>query len=106
MVSAATDSNQADAPIRKVRACLLIIGNEILSGRTKDANLAFLGHALNEIGIQLAEARVIPELEYPLGGSPQRFPGIRYGDHVIWGLTLRILDSFAEIMERDLAVRY
>ncbi len=61
MASVASDSSPADAPHRKVRACLLIIGNEILSGRTKDANLAFLGHALNEIGIQLAEARVIPD---------------------------------------------
>ena len=43
------------------------------------------------------------ELEYPLGGTATRFPGIRYGDHVIWGLTLRILESFAEIMQRTLA---
>jgi 8-oxo-dGTP pyrophosphatase MutT (NUDIX family) len=43
------------------------------------------------------------ELEYPMGGTPSRFPGIRYGDHVIWGLTLRVLESFAEIMQRTLA---
>jgi 8-oxo-dGTP pyrophosphatase MutT (NUDIX family) len=45
------------------------------------------------------------ELEYPLGGNPQSFPGIRYGEHVIWGLTLRILESFADIVQRDLAAR-
>lgn len=43
------------------------------------------------------------ELEYPIAGSPTRFPGIRYGDHVIWGLTLRVLESFADIMQRSLA---
>ncbi len=46
---------------RTVTACLLIIGNEILSGRTKDANLAFLGTRLNELGVRLREARVIPD---------------------------------------------
>ena len=40
---------------------MLIIGNEILSGRTQDANLAFLAQGLNEVGIRLREARVIPD---------------------------------------------
>ena len=39
----------------------MIIGNEILSGRTPDANLAFLAKGLTEIGIRLREARVIPD---------------------------------------------
>ncbi len=42
-------------------ACLIIIGNEILSGRTQDLNLAFLGKRMNEIGIRLVEARVIAD---------------------------------------------
>jgi len=46
-----------------VTACLIVIGNEILSGRTRDANLAFIGARLNEVGIRLAEARVIPDVE-------------------------------------------
>ena len=46
---------------RIVTACVLIVGNEILSGRTQDANLAFLGKGLNEVGIRLREARVIPD---------------------------------------------
>lgn len=46
-----------------VTACVLIIGNEILSGRTQDQNLTFLAQALNEIGIRVVEARVIPDDE-------------------------------------------
>jgi molybdenum cofactor synthesis domain-containing protein len=45
-----------------VTAALLIIGNEILSGRTHDKNLPFLGRRLNELGVRLAEARVIPDV--------------------------------------------
>jgi molybdenum cofactor synthesis domain-containing protein len=43
-------------------ACLLIIGNEVLSGRTQDANLKFLASRLGEIGIPLREARIIPDV--------------------------------------------
>jgi molybdenum cofactor synthesis domain-containing protein len=43
-------------------ACLLIIGNEVLSGRTQDANLKFLATRLGEIGIPLREVRVIPDV--------------------------------------------
>ena len=46
-----------------VTAAVLIIGNEILSGRTQDANLAYLGKHLNEVGIQLKEARVVSDDE-------------------------------------------
>jgi molybdenum cofactor synthesis domain-containing protein len=46
-----------------VTAAVLIIGNEILSGRTQDVNLAFLGKSLNEIGIRLKEARVVADVE-------------------------------------------
>ena len=45
------------------RACLIIIGNEILSGRTQDKNLAFIAVELNKIGIRLMEVRVIPDIE-------------------------------------------
>ncbi|MDA0367669.1 MAG: molybdopterin-binding protein [Proteobacteria bacterium] len=47
---------------RVYTACLIIIGNEILSGRTKDQNLAFIGVRLNERGIRLREVRVIPDV--------------------------------------------
>jgi molybdenum cofactor synthesis domain-containing protein len=48
---------------RIVTAAILIIGNEILSGRTQDANLAYLAKGLNEVGVTLREARVIPDVE-------------------------------------------
>lgn len=44
-------------------ACLLIIGNEILSGRTQDANLMFIGKRCDELGIRLKETRVIADVE-------------------------------------------
>ena len=44
-------------------ACLIIIGNEILSGRTRDSNLGWLGEQLNECGVRLFEGRVIPDVE-------------------------------------------
>jgi len=45
-----------------VTACIIVIGNEILSGRTKDANIAFLGERLNDLGVRLMEARVVPDV--------------------------------------------
>src|SRR5580658_4832729 len=47
---------------KPVTACLPVIGNEILSGRTQDANLAYLAKGLNEVGVRLREARVIPDV--------------------------------------------
>ena len=47
---------------KTVTACLILIGNEILSGRTQDKNLAFIAKGLNELGVQLREARVIPDV--------------------------------------------
>lgn len=44
-------------------AALLIIGNEILSGRTKDANLNYLAVQLNQMGIRLSECRVVSDNE-------------------------------------------
>ena len=40
-------------------AAIVIIGNEILSGRTQDANVAFLGKRLGEQGIRLTEVRIV-----------------------------------------------
>src|SRR5207244_9692075 len=47
----------------EVTAAVLVIGNEILSGRTKDVNLGFLAEQLTALGIRLREARVIADLE-------------------------------------------
>jgi molybdenum cofactor synthesis domain-containing protein len=46
-----------------VTAAVLVIGNEILSGRTQDANVAFLGKNLNDLGIRLMEVRVVADIE-------------------------------------------
>ncbi len=45
-------------------ACLIIIGNEILSGRTQDKNLAWLSQRLNEVGVRMVHMRVIPDVEH------------------------------------------
>ena len=43
-------------------ACLLVIGNEVLSGRTQDANIRFLAQGLGAIGMPLREVRIIPDV--------------------------------------------
>ncbi len=48
---------------RVVTAAVLVIGNEILSGRTKDVNLGYLAEQLTCLGIRLREARVIADVE-------------------------------------------
>ena len=48
---------------KKVNAAILIIGNEILSGRTKDTNTSALATWLNSIGVKVGEVRVIPDIE-------------------------------------------
>ncbi len=49
-------------PSQGPTACVLIIGNEILSGKTQDANLQFLGRELAALGIRLEEARVLRDV--------------------------------------------
>ncbi|MBB2201249.1 competence/damage-inducible protein A [Gluconacetobacter tumulisoli] len=43
-------------------ACILVIGNEILSGRTQDVNVQYIARRLAELGISLMEVRVIPDI--------------------------------------------
>jgi molybdenum cofactor synthesis domain-containing protein len=52
-----------------VTAGLLIIGDEILSGRTKDKNIGFLAEYLTAIGIDLKEVRVVPDEEAEIVGA-------------------------------------
>ena len=47
----------------KVNAAILIIGNEILSGRTQDTNTSTLATWLNSIGVKVNEVRIIPDQE-------------------------------------------
>jgi molybdenum cofactor synthesis domain-containing protein len=46
-----------------VTAALLVIGDEILSGRTKDKNIGHIADHLTAIGIQLKEVRIVPDVE-------------------------------------------
>ena len=49
---------------KKVNAAILIIGNEILSGRTQDKNVVFISNWLNlKCGISVSEVRIIPDLK-------------------------------------------
>ena len=49
---------------KKVNAAILVIGNEILSGRTQDLNVSFISKWLNDKnGITVNEVRVIPDIE-------------------------------------------
>ena len=48
---------------KKVNAAILIIGNEILSGRTQDTNTSTIALWLNSLGVKVQEVRVIPDIE-------------------------------------------
>ena len=48
---------------KEIIAAIIIIGNEVLSGRTKDLNTSTLSIWLNSIGISVREVRVIPDIE-------------------------------------------
>ena len=48
---------------KKVDAAIIIIGIEILSGRTQDVNVVTISKWLNELGVKLEEVRVIPDIE-------------------------------------------
>ena len=48
---------------KKVNAAIIVIGNEILSGRTQDQNVSFLAKWLNELGVRVEEVRIIEDKE-------------------------------------------
>ena len=50
-------------PSKVITAAVLVIGDEILSGRTKDRNVGYIAEYLTNIGIELREARVVPDVE-------------------------------------------
>jgi molybdenum cofactor synthesis domain-containing protein len=52
-----------------ITAALLVIGDEILSGRTKDKNIGYIADHLTAIGIQLKEVRVVPDEEAEIVGA-------------------------------------
>ncbi|MFK8250951.1 competence/damage-inducible protein A [Ancylobacter terrae] len=52
-----------------ITAGLLVIGDEILSGRTKDRNIGYIAEYLTGIGIDLSEVRVVPDVEDEIVGA-------------------------------------
>ena len=61
-------------------ACLLVIGNEVLSGRTQDTNTNYLAKRLGELGMPLREVRIIPDVPETIIGTVNEVRA-RY-DHV------------------------
>ncbi len=52
-----------------VTAAVLVIGDEILSGRTKDKNIGYIAEYLTNIGVDLREVRVVPDVEEEIVGA-------------------------------------
>jgi len=59
----------SDSDERIYTAAVIVIGNEVLSGRIQDANLHYLALGLKERGIRLLEARVIPDVGETIAGA-------------------------------------
>lgn len=55
-------ASQNSQPPVIVTAAILVIGDEILSGRTKDKNIGYIAEYLTNIGIELREVRVVPDV--------------------------------------------
>ena len=54
-----SDAREGESDI--VTAAILVIGDEILSGRTKDKNIGYIAEYLTDIGIDLREVRVVAD---------------------------------------------
>jgi molybdenum cofactor synthesis domain-containing protein len=54
---------------RQVKAAILMIGDELLSGRTQDLNLQTIAKFLAPIGVQVSEARVVPDIIEDIGAA-------------------------------------
>ena len=52
-----------------ITAAVLVIGDEILSGRTKDKNIGYIAEYLTTIGVDLKEVRVVPDEEKEIIGA-------------------------------------
>ena len=48
---------------KTITAAVLVIGDEILSGRTKDKNIGYIADFCTNVGIDLAEVRIVPDIE-------------------------------------------
>lgn len=63
MANKRTHESQFDRLPGSIQAGMVVIGNEILSGRTADKNIAWIAEKLESIGIQLAQVRIVPDSE-------------------------------------------
>ncbi len=61
--------NKPDSEKQTVTAAIIIIGDEILSGRTQDTNLNYMANWLGELGIMVVEARVIADHEETIAAT-------------------------------------
>jgi molybdenum cofactor synthesis domain-containing protein len=78
MIATAEAGNEAR---QVVTAAVLVIGDEILSGRTKDRNIGYIAEYLTAIGIDLREVRVVPDVESEIVAAVNALR-VRY-DHVL-----------------------
>jgi molybdenum cofactor synthesis domain-containing protein len=62
-------NDTATPPGTIVTAAILVIGDEILSGRTKDKNIGYIAEYLTAIGVDLREVRVVPDVEEEIVGA-------------------------------------
>ena len=58
-----SEENHLSKPEKVITAAILVIGDEILSGRTKDKNIGYIADHLTQIGIRLQEVRIVPDQE-------------------------------------------
>ena len=66
---AQTRDKAGPQPETPVTAALVIIGDEILSGRIRDENTVYIANHLSEIGIDLKEVRIVPDDEAAIAGA-------------------------------------
>lgn len=71
-------SFMGDCDVNQPTAAILIVGNEILSGRTADANVNYLARRLTDTGVPVREVRVVPDVEAEIVAALDALRG-RYG---------------------------
>lgn len=71
-------ASETATPKSIVTAAILVIGDEILSGRTKDKNIGYIAEYLTNIGVELREVRVVPDVTDEIVAALNALRG-RYG---------------------------
>jgi len=60
---AKTAGAKSQGDVQVITAAILVIGDEILSGRTKDKNIGYIAEYLTNMGVDMREVRVVPDVE-------------------------------------------